>query len=429
MLKGKWILASLICLGLLGCEGDNTERYRIGVNNAPVRGADGAKVTIVEYSDYQCPFCSRAETTLARIAQEYGGQVRIAWKDMPLPFHGNAQLAAEAARAAGVQGKFWPMHDLLMANQKALARTDLESYAAQLQLDVAAFRAALDDHRFAKDVAADIADAHNFGAEGTPTFFINGRVLRGAQPFEAFKQVIDEEINRADLLIAKGVRPSGLYEEMTRRGLTRAAPAQKPQAMQQAPKPTAVAAAQVDQLVSSRAPVRGSGSHTIVVFSDYQCPFCSRLEGSLAKITDAKIVWKNFPLPFHDHAELAAEASLAAGDQGKFWEMHDLMFANQDKLARADLEGYAQKLNLDLASFRAALDSHKYKQAIEADVAQGKGVGVAGTPTMVVDGKVLHGALPLATIQAVLAGKDAPPPSVDDKPCDCDKGDCGHAVK
>src|SRR5262249_25460378 len=150
--------------------------------------------------------------------------VRLVWKDSPLPFHTNAQLAAEAARAAGAQGKFWPMHDLLLANQNALARTNLEGYAAELKLDVAAFRAALDDHRYAKEVAADIAEAKNFGAGGTPTFFVNGRVLRGAQPYEQFKQVIDEEIARADLLAARGVRPSAVYDEITRRGLTKAAP-------------------------------------------------------------------------------------------------------------------------------------------------------------------------------------------------------------
>src|SRR5262249_13013341 len=102
----------------------------------------------------------------------------------------------------------------LMANQSALARTDLESYATQLKLDLAAFRAALDDHRYAKDITADIAEARNFGALGTPTFFINGRVLRGAQPYEQFKQLIDEEIGRADLLVAKGVRPVALYDEI-----------------------------------------------------------------------------------------------------------------------------------------------------------------------------------------------------------------------
>ena len=422
MLKGKWILASLICLGLLGCEGDNTERYRIPVTNAPARWTDAAKVTIIEYSDYQCPFCARVEDTLHRIEQDYGSSVRLVWKDNPLPFHNNAQLAAEAARAAGAQGQFWPMHDLLMANQKALSRADLESYAGQLKLDLASFRAALDDHRYAAAVTADVAEAKNFGALGTPTFFINGRVVRGAQPYEAFKQVIDEEIGRADLAIAKGVRPAALYDDITRRGMTKAAP-QKPQAMQA----KAAAPSAPVKVDPGHAPVRGSGTHTVVVFSDYQCPFCSRLEGSLAQLTDAKIVWKNFPLPFHGNAELAAEASLAAGDQGKFWEMHDLMFANQDKLSRADLEGYAQKLNLDLAAFRTALDTHKYKASIEDDIAQGKKVGVAGTPTMVVDGKVLHGALPLDTIRAVLAGKEPPPPPMaDDHPCGDCKGDCAH---
>src|SRR5262249_14839271 len=243
MLKGKWILASLICLGLLGCDNDGTERYRIPVASSPVRWGDAAKVTIVEYSDYQCPFCGRVEDTLARIEKDYGGAVRLVWKDNPLPFHNNAQPAAEAARAAGAQGRFWPMHDLLMANQKALSRPDLESYAAELKLDLGAFKAALDDHRYARDIAGDVTEAKNFGALGTPTFFINGRVLRGAQPYEQFKQLIDDEIMRADLLAAKGVRPSAIYDEITRRGLTKAVPPKPQLAKVAAQKPTL---AQVD---------------------------------------------------------------------------------------------------------------------------------------------------------------------------------------
>jgi protein-disulfide isomerase len=411
MLKGKWILASLICFGLFGCENDGTERYRISVSHAPVRWSDAAKVTIIEYSDYQCPFCARVEETLARIQKDYGQVVRLVWKDHPLPFHDHAELAAEAARAAFAQGKFWPMHDLLMANQKALSRADLESYAAELKLDLGAFRSALDDHRYAQAIAADIAEAKNFGALGTPTFFINGRPLRGAQPYEQFKQLIDEEIGRADVLGARGIRPAALYDEITRRALTQAqAPTAKPQSATAKPMPTP-AVAQVDV---GRSPVRGNGSHTVVVFSDYQCPFCSRLEVSLSQITDAKIVWKNFPLPMHDNAQLAAEASLAAGEQGKFWEMHDLLFANQAKLARDDLDGYAQKLHLDLAAFRKALDSHKFKPAVEEDVALGKKVGVTGTPTLVIDGKVLVGAQPLETIKATIAGS-APPVAFDEK--------------
>jgi protein-disulfide isomerase len=162
----------------------------------PAAGPQSAKVTIVEFSDFQCPYCSKASKTVQQLREAYGDKVRIVFKEHPLPFHDNASLAAQAAAEANAQGSFWPFHDRLFANQKALARTDLEATAQSLGLDMARFRSALDSGTHKAHVEQDSAQASALGATGTPAFFINGRLLSGAQPIEVFKQAIDEELAR-----------------------------------------------------------------------------------------------------------------------------------------------------------------------------------------------------------------------------------------
>ncbi len=147
------------------------------------------------WSDFQCPFCGRAiPTREADRGPAYKGKIRIAFKQFPLPFHDKAHLAAEAALAANEQGKFWQMHDKLFANQQALDRPSLEKYAQELGLDMGKFKAALDWGKFKDKVDAEDKEGAAFGVTGTPTFFINGTRLVGAQPFESFKAAIDAEL-------------------------------------------------------------------------------------------------------------------------------------------------------------------------------------------------------------------------------------------
>jgi protein-disulfide isomerase len=171
-------------------------------SDSPVFGPKNAKVTIVEFSDFQCPFCSRVVPTVQQIKQAYGKDVRIIFRNQPLPFHNNAKPAAQAALAAHAQGKFWEMHDKLFANQKALEQADLEKYAQELGLNMAKFKADMESDKVKAKIAADMAAGSSVGANGTPTFFINGRTLVGAQPFEAFKKVIDEELKKAGVAMA-----------------------------------------------------------------------------------------------------------------------------------------------------------------------------------------------------------------------------------
>jgi protein-disulfide isomerase len=382
--------------------GATAEIYKVPVGDAPTKGGKQPKVTIVEFSDFQCPFCSRVNPTIAQLSKDYGNDIQIAFRHLPLPFHDNALPAAEAAEAAREQGKFWEMHDKLFASQANLGRADLEKYAQELGLNMGKFKTALDSHKFKDRIKRDSDDAEKYGARGTPNFFINGRNLRGAQPVEAFKATIDEEIKKADEKLKSGVSRASLYAELTKNGLDKAAPPPAAPAAPGEPDPGTVFKAEL-----GAAPVRGpkDAPITIVMWSDFQCPFCSRVEPTLTKVLDdykgkVRIAWKDLPLPFHQNAMPAANAARAAGEQGKFWEMHDKLFANQANLDRPSLEKYASELGLNMGRFKAALDSEKFKKEIQADSDQGGKIGAHGTPAFFINGKFLSGAQPYESFKA-----------------------------
>lgn len=301
--------------------------------------------------------------------------------------------------AAHAQGKFWAMHDKIFENQQKLERADLDGYAQAIGLNMARYKADMESHKYKDQIDKDSQRGNEVGANGTPAFFINGRPLSGAQPFDAFKAIIDEELKHADELLKKGTPLDKLYEQELAT-LPAAAPAAAP-AAPEPPKHADVAVGDSPTKGPKSAPV------TVVIFSDYQCPFCSRVEPALKQIDEdykGKIrwAWRNKPLPFHDKAHLAAEASLAAHEQGKFWEYHDKLFANQQALDRADLEKYAGELGLDLGKFKAALDSGKFKQHVDKEVAEGDRLGAGGTPTFFINGTILVGAQPASEFKKLI---------------------------
>jgi len=165
----------------------------------PKRGPADAPVVLVEYTDYQCPYCGRAQPTIEAIMERYGDSVVHVFKNLPLPMHPQARLAAEAALCAGDQGKFWELHDWLFANKNNISRDTLVTQAESLGLDVETFTECIDSNAHQDVIDADMAEANSFGIRGTPGFAINGRVLTGAQPLEAFVSVIDDELHRKGL--------------------------------------------------------------------------------------------------------------------------------------------------------------------------------------------------------------------------------------
>ena len=163
----------------------------------PGRGPEGAPVRIVEFSDFQCPFCAQSQTTLKRIMTDYGDRVRIVFRHFPLPMHADARLASEAAACAEKQGKFWPMHDQLFASQSNLARANLTVFADDAGLEEQSWSRCLDSGEGSAPVFRDMEEGAELGINATPTFFINGRLVVGRPTYEAFRQVIDEELARA----------------------------------------------------------------------------------------------------------------------------------------------------------------------------------------------------------------------------------------
>jgi protein-disulfide isomerase len=389
--------------------------YRVPVDGLPSIGDADALVTIVAFTDYQCPYCKRAEDTVAQLRQSYGSEVRLVVAEAPLPMHERARPAALAALAAAEQGSFEPMRARLFAgplDDAAIARA-----AGELGLDTSRF----ETDRTAAAVAGlarSQALAEHLGVHGTPTFFINGRRIVGAQDPAQFRAIIDERLDAARSLLASGVRPRDVYARTIADGADRV---EEP-AGDQGPgckgdgecKPGADDAPAVGDAVedvpiqgaSARGPARAS--ITVVEFADYQCPFCARAEGTVHALEQAhpgevRLVFKNLPLPFHDHARIMARAALAAEEQGRFWEMHDRLFALAGPVDRTVLDGVARDLGLDVTRFDRDLDDPSVEARIAADEADAKSLGVKGTPTFFVDGHRIVGAQPPATFEKAIA--------------------------
>ncbi|MCA9574163.1 MAG: thioredoxin domain-containing protein [Polyangiales bacterium] len=377
-------------------------RLRVDASSTASRGPADAPITLVVFAELEDPFIARAQPTLAELETRYGSDLRVVFRHRPLDMHAHSRDAARALQEALAQGGptwFWAMHDRLLGSQSALDVESLVTHARELGLDEVRFRAALTDGRHDAVIAADEAAATRVGATGSPTFFVNGMRLSGAQPLAAFTQLIDAELALANEALSRGATRQDIYR------LAMAAAAESP-----APPPTADAAPTDDDVyrvpVGRDQPIRGAADAlvTIVVFSDFQCPFCARVNPTLSALeqrygADLRVVFRHTPLPFHQNAMPAAQAAVEAyvqrGDAG-FWAMHDLLFANQRALDRPDLEGYARQLGLDMTRFNRALDRETHRARVEADVSAGAALGVRGTPNFFVNGRHLVGAQPEA---------------------------------
>jgi protein-disulfide isomerase len=395
--------------------------WAVPVDGSPVLGKPDALVTIVQLTDYQCPFCARANGTMAELRKKYGDQIRIVHKHRPLPFHPQARPASELALeilARKGNDAFWKASDLLFAMQGRMRPSDgaggdalhpevvaaFGDVAEQLGVPRAQALAAVKARRHEARIAKDEMLGDDLEAGGTPTFFINGRRLTGAQPIGEFEELIDAELAKAKTLVAGGTPPAKLYEQIVAIG--------KKGALQletiDLPAPT------------TKSPARGPvGAPVIVqVFSDFECPFCRRFAATMDELADAyptqvRIVFRHLPLSMHANAHLAAEASMEAFAQGgsrAFWRMHDALFeaaGRGDSLDRQALEAAARTAGVDTSRLRAALDDGRHRAAVDADVKVADEHRISGTPTIVVGRYVVSGAQPLTkfrrAVEKVLA--------------------------
>jgi len=170
-------------------------------DGTPTRGPSDAPIVLVEYTDYQCPFCMRVQPTIEALMERYDGQILHVFKNLPLPNHNQAQLAGEAALCAQDQDKYWEFHDWLFQNQRTMNRESMIAQAGEMGMDAEKFEACVQQQTHAGRVVADAQQARSFGITGTPGFLVNGRVLSGAQPLETFETVINEELERKGIAI------------------------------------------------------------------------------------------------------------------------------------------------------------------------------------------------------------------------------------
>jgi protein-disulfide isomerase len=256
-------------------------------------------------------------------------------------------------------------------------------------------------HARAKEIDADGDVSEDFQASGTPHFFINGRRLVGAQPEEKFDAIIEQEIVKAEQLIAKGTPPAGIYEALTRDGKGPAEPEKRPLAT-----------------FPKGAPVRGNLAAKVTVheWADFQCPFCGKVEPTMARVmkdygTRIKVVWHDLPLSMHADAPLAAEAAREAFQQkgsAGFWALHDMMFSAQDRLKRDDLDLYARSLRLDMRRWGVSLDNAQHQLELDAEKKAADDMGITGTPAFVVvpgsspTGYFINGAQPYAKFRKII---------------------------
>lgn len=311
-----------------------------------------------------------------------------------MSFHKDAPLAHQASLAAKAQGKFWEYHDLLFANMSNLKKKKLLAHAKTLKLDMKKFKAALDKKTFEKVVDQELEDGKQVKVQGTPTTFINGRKLdykKGEKPKAALARYIKEELEAVKPLVKKGLKGDKLYYELVGKPEESDSGDTKKKEKKNYPY---VAVGDAPSKGDDDAPV------TLVEFSDFRCGFCSgaaKVMGQLGKAYGDKlrIVFKNYPLSQANFP--IAQAALAAHQQGKFWEFHDMVFADQKKTDRDTLLGYAKSLELDLSLFKQTMDSPVTKAQVEADQAQGRKLKLQGTPSFFLDNR------PLGSVQGFKA--------------------------
>jgi protein-disulfide isomerase len=346
---------------------------------AATLGDPNAPVTIVEYTDYQCPFCQRhVQETMPGILSDMidTGRVHYVLKDLPLDnLHPEARTAALVARCAGEQDAYWPMHDAIFAEtqswsgQGEAAADLLISLASSLNLDEEDLNACVEEKRYADEIQANIDEANSMGASATPYFFINGMPIPGAQPYELF-------------FYAVGLAEEGMLADAFETG--------EPDVSESF------------SMGDPDAPV------VIIEYTDFQCPYCSRhFEQTFSQIKENFVdeglvyyIFKDFPLTnIHPQAVKAAEAARCAGEQDFYLQMHGKLFSSQSEWsgnsnASEVFITYAEDLGLDTDSFASCLESGQYEAAVMEDLDEGSQLGVNGTPAFFINGYSMSGAQP-----------------------------------
>jgi len=361
---------------------DTHEVWKVELSGRePYLGGAFAPVTIVIWGDFQCPFSRRMLKEARQLQKEYGDRMRLVWKDNPLPMHKRAYAAALAGCAARAQGRFWQMVDIILENHDALKDADLRSYAVRIGLDSSRFVVDAGSQECRRLLAEAIDAGARVGAVGVPNTYVNGRRIRGAVPLVFLRQVVAEELAKAAALEISGVPPEQLYHRLIEEGEIFTPLGEEVHTFRLA------------------APYRGVADDAqlvITVFVDFQCPFSAQARKVFYQLVDAfpehaRLEFRHYPLPFHEQAHLAAQASMAAHAQGKFWEMADELFRYHGKLSRTRIDRIARRLRLKMERFGRDLDDEVYRDIVDQHMNDGKRAGVSGTPSIFINGRRFRG--------------------------------------
>jgi protein-disulfide isomerase len=403
---GQWIRSD----GDASAQPEDVRRFKVNLRgDEPQKGPDDALVTIVEFADYQCPYCEKAMGPLEEVLEDYEGDVRLVYKHFPLQMHPAAGPAARAAWAAQQQGKFWEMHRFLFEQKASLS--NLETKARELGLDLGKLQADLASKEASAAVDDDFKAGGMVGVTGTPHFFVNGHRFKGALDEGRWKAILDEELEAARE-VEKQVGRAGVYAKLMEGAIERAA-SDAAQAPRREGEPDPAVAYQVPTGEGRPALGPEDALVTVVVFSDFQCPFCARLGPTvhdLAEKHGARVVFRQMPLSMHPQARDAAKASLAAHRQGKFWEMHDVLFAKQREIqgeAGSGFRTFAEEIGLDVDQFASDMADPAIEQMVAEDEALARRLGVSGTPASFVNGRFVRGAADDATFGPLIEAQKA----------------------
>lgn len=378
--------------------------FPLPVGSSPVLGPEDAAVTIVVFSDLECPYCAEAHAELELLQSQMPKDVRLVFKHFPLSFHPNAGDAARAASAMAEQGKFWEFVHVAYQRQDALGPRQYEAIVEQIGGDLAAYRATVDQQKHIEAVERDMRLGEQINVAGTPTIFFNGVALQGGFTAADLSPVVLQQKQIVDAFVAAGVPKKEIYWRMVR--------AQYQELPDAEPEQPDEPARELVYIPVGDSPVKGAAEDqalvTIVVFSDFECPYCKDANPAIEAVLGAhedkvRLVFKHFPLPFHKRADNAAGAAVLAHRQGKFWELHDLLFANQQALSDADLQRYIEQVGIQGMDVNKKMqEDPSVAEAINADMVMGVEAGVNGTPTMFINGIKVMGGLEQADLEKMI---------------------------
>lgn len=377
---------------------ESGDRYKVELRgDEPQKGPDDALVTIIEFADYQCPYCADSVEPLETAMSAYEGDVRLIFKHYPLPGHGKAAPAAYTSWAAHQQGKFWEFHDRLFEDKSSIEH--VPEWVKEFGLDADKFGTDMESAGARAAVDQDMLAGAKIGVTGTPAFFVNGHLYRGKRDAVQWKQIISTELDYAEDLLDDGIARADLYEHLMADALLRQVGApDKPIKPNRKRRPGEPDDTSVYAVPVTGAPVQGPDNAlvTIVEFADYHCPYCAKAKATLDEVAKAypdevRVVYRQRPLAIHPQAHDASKAALAAHQQGKFWEYHDKLFLRGSKTLD-EFKALAEELGLDVDRFVADYEGDVVAKQLAADLEIANKFGVNGTPAFFINGRYISGA-------------------------------------